>query len=340
VPHIAKNVLLALALGVFQGSAWAQTPLPALGARADSVTVSGLSSGAFMAVQFHVAHSSQVSGAGVLAGGPYYCAMGTMMLTAACMSPSSSLPVPPLRDMVSEARKQAREQAIDNLDNLARSRLWLLSGGRDGTVKTAVVDQTYDFYRNWVPASAIEYERIADAGHAMLSATAKDANDCAVTGTPFINRCGDFDAPGRLLAHLLGTLNPPADTHDAALLAFDQHAFTTGTDSMDRTAYVYVPAACREGGCRVHIAFHGCMQQAETIGTVFVREAGYNRWAESNKLIVLYPQTIKNRQINPTKTNPYGCWDWWGYTGPNYHTQAGAQIRAVKAMLDRLTSKP
>src|SRR6187549_1547401 len=45
--------------------------LPNLG-RA-TVTVSGLSSGAFFAHQFHVAFSSLVKGAGIVAGGPYGC---------------------------------------------------------------------------------------------------------------------------------------------------------------------------------------------------------------------------------------------------------------------------
>src|SRR5215213_1995149 len=39
-----------------------------------SITVSGLSSGAFFAHQFHVAYSSLVKGAGIVAGGPYGCA--------------------------------------------------------------------------------------------------------------------------------------------------------------------------------------------------------------------------------------------------------------------------
>jgi hypothetical protein len=38
-----------------------------------AVTVSGLSSGGFFAHQFHVAFSSLVKGAGILAGGPYGC---------------------------------------------------------------------------------------------------------------------------------------------------------------------------------------------------------------------------------------------------------------------------
>ncbi len=49
---------LALTLGLALRLAWAQ-PLPALGTDADQTTVSGISSGGFMAVQFHVAHSGR-----------------------------------------------------------------------------------------------------------------------------------------------------------------------------------------------------------------------------------------------------------------------------------------
>ena len=37
-------------------------------------SVSGLSSGAFMTVQLHLAHSASFAGAGIIAGGPYRCA--------------------------------------------------------------------------------------------------------------------------------------------------------------------------------------------------------------------------------------------------------------------------
>jgi hypothetical protein len=42
------------------------------------ISVSGISSGGFMAHQFHVAHSFNVMGAGIVAGGPYYCAQGSI----------------------------------------------------------------------------------------------------------------------------------------------------------------------------------------------------------------------------------------------------------------------
>ena len=39
-------------------------------------SISGVSSGAFMAVQFGTAWSSIIKGVGVVAGGPYWCARG------------------------------------------------------------------------------------------------------------------------------------------------------------------------------------------------------------------------------------------------------------------------
>ena len=40
-------------------------------------SISGISSGAFMAVQFGVAWSSIIKGVGVVAGGPFYCAQAS-----------------------------------------------------------------------------------------------------------------------------------------------------------------------------------------------------------------------------------------------------------------------
>lgn len=39
-----------------------------------STSVSGLSSGAYFAVQYEIAHSATIAGAAIFAGGPYFCA--------------------------------------------------------------------------------------------------------------------------------------------------------------------------------------------------------------------------------------------------------------------------
>jgi poly(3-hydroxybutyrate) depolymerase len=312
---------------------FAADPLPSLGASMANLSVSGLSSGGFMAVQFHVAHSSLVRGAGILAAGPYYCAQGNASLAlSSCMSPGFFMPLPDVGNLVREAQERARQKHIDALENLGKSQVWIFSGGQDRTVKREVVDALYAFYRKWVPETALHYERLPEAGHAMITPDAPSEQACAASGVPFINRCGDFDAPGHLLAHLLGKLNPPAAKAAGDLLVFDQSEFTDNGASMANNAYVYVPSGCRQGACRIHVAFHGCRQQGEVLGSLYAKGAGYNRWAESNRLIILYPQTAKS------SVNPNGCWDWWGYTGADYHLASARQIRAVKAMVERLAS--
>ena len=143
----------------------------------------------------------------------------------------------------------------------------------------------------------------------------------------------------------LGPLDPPRPTATGKIVAFDQREFADGdaySISMADTGYAYIPDSCRHDRCRVHVAFHGCRQNAAAIGERFVREAGYNRWAAANRIVVLYPQTVARSGWGGTMfhwnfvVNPRACWDWWGYTGSQYHTKQGNQIRAVKAMLDRL----
>src|SRR5262245_66695362 len=95
ISRSCKVKRLALLLAFVLGPCAAAERLPALDAVGNSVTVSGVSAGGYMAVQFHVAHSATVRGAGVIAGGPYYCAQGSLWTASHnCMTPGawSSLP--------------------------------------------------------------------------------------------------------------------------------------------------------------------------------------------------------------------------------------------------------
>ena len=77
------------------------------------------------------------------------------------------------------------------------------------------------------------------------------------------------------------------------------------------------------------MALHGCKQNSADIGQQFVRSTGYNRWADTNNIIVLYPQTSQ------AATN--SCWDWWGYDSSHYVDKTGPQMAAIKTMVDRLS---
>ena len=101
---------------------------------------------------------------------------------------------------------------------------------------------------------------------------------------------------------------------------------------MNDSGFVYVPNSCANGvRCKIHVVFHGCKQTVEDIQDVYVKNAGYNAWAESNDIVILYPQ-IKHDAV----VNPNGCWDWWGYTDSEYSTKNGVQMAAIRAMLKRL----
>ena len=86
---LAATLTLALALTALAPAraAAANAGLPALMLSRDGLTVSGLSSGGYMAGQFQVAFSGLLSGAAVLAAGPYGCTRGqlsTAMRECAC----------------------------------------------------------------------------------------------------------------------------------------------------------------------------------------------------------------------------------------------------------------
>jgi poly(3-hydroxybutyrate) depolymerase len=307
-------------------------PLPALHAQASATTVSGVSSGGYMAVQLHVAHSAIVAGAGVIAGGPYYCAQGSVFTALYnCMTPGRWTPLPRTAALKAQTDALSLSRRIDSVRYLENARIWLFTGGNDHTVQRAVVEGARDFYAAYKAQVTIVADK--PAGHAMVTQTY--GAQCGTTASPFIVDC-DYDAAGALLGTLLGKLKPPAAKETGRLMRFDQSPFASAEISLDAVGFVYVPQSCDKERCRLHIAFHGCRQGAAEIGQEFVRDAGYNRWADTNELIVLYPQAIK--RFSPSAWNPRGCWDWWGYTGPDYHTQSGAQIRAVKAMIDRVAS--
>jgi hypothetical protein len=247
------------------------------------------------------------------------------------MTPGWFTPLPAMATLKAQADQLSAGGRIDATANLASAPVWLFTGANDATVAREVVEGLHAFYRAYRADAVIV--RHKQAGHAMVTQDAGN-RDCDATRSPFINDC-DYDAAGLMLERLLGKLQPPRPAISGKLMRFDQASFGGKPLSLDDEGYLFVPEACESGGCRVHVAFHGCRQGKSFVAERFVREAGYNRWADANRLIVLYPQAIA-RYWSPY--NPRGCWDWWGYTGAQYHTREGAQIRAVRAMLERLSA--
>lgn len=348
-PRCYVPLIALLASFAIPNRALAAQPLPALNADASAVTVSGVSSGGYMAVQFQVVYSKIVSGTGVIAGGPYNCAEGSVWRALHhCMAPSDWFPVPDSGRLKASLEAKSRRGQIDSPEGLRDDRVWILSGGNDKTVDRKVVDALAESYGPWIAPSALRYLKLPDPGHAMLSAVDADANACVTTEAPFINMCPDpngtglFDAPKEIFGFLLG---PPGAKGGefGNLLPFDQHEFVAGRPDdagLSSSGFVYIPAVCRTERCGIHIVFHGCEQSAEQIGQRFINGVGYNRWADRYRLIVVYPQTAVRRGFAVGSWrwiyNPKACWDWWGYTGSDYATRKAPQLEAVRKMVDRL----
>jgi hypothetical protein len=317
-------------------------PLPAYNVDIRQTSVSGVSSGADMAVQFGMAWSSIVIGVGAIAGSPFGCSEGSgATALSTCMTGE---PAPDLAALVQRTDAWSVSGAIDATANVARQRIYLFSGYNDSIVARSIGDALYAFYARYQPASLFHQTAIG-AGHAMV--TVGFGGDCSESGGKFINRCG-YDQAGIILQHIYGALDPPADALPKGhVIAFAQGEFTDPRkpidDSLDDRGFAYVPAACEaREPCRLHIALHGCLQSYADIGEDFVRHAGYNEWADRNHIIVLYPQIRAVGLTTLGMVNPKSCWDWWGYLdadpmqSPTWLLQSGQQIGVIKRMIDRI----
>lgn len=343
---VALFAIGAVALQALYGTSPA-TGLPALQAKIDETSVSGISSGAYMAGQFEFAHSRIVAGAAIIAGGPYGCAESAFAdaipgpgaaflnlskaINGCMLNALMMFGIPNTQLLVEKAGRLAEAGRIDPLASVKTDKVYLFSGQEDRTVVPPIVTTASEFYAAiGVPASSIKYVTKYAAGHAFV--TDDQGLACDQTGKPFVVDC-DYDQAGDLLQFIYGALKPKAPVATGSFVDFDQRPFLNDLDNhgMADQGVVYVPKSCtREAGCRVHIAFHGCAQNRATVGDDFIKEAGFARWADTNNFIILFPQTAT------MPMNPQGCWDWWGYTGHDYLTQKAPQITAVHRMLMRL----
>lgn len=323
-----RHLFQALACGAAVVSgAQAAVNLPQLNIDKTQTTVSGLSAGGYMAVQMHVAYSATFKkGAGVVAGGPFYCAQGSVVTaTGACMASPAGISV---SSLVSTTNNWASQGLIDPVVNLQSSKLYLFSGTLDSAVKTGVMDALKTYYNSFVPTANVIYKKDLAAEHAMI--TDDYGSGCSTKAAPYINDC-NFDLAGAILAQLYGGLNPRnATTLPAAnFVQYNQGQFVTG-HGMAANGWAYVPAACTTGTqCRLHVVLHGCKQNETDVQQQYVKNTGYNRWADTNNIVMLYPQT------STAATN--SCWDWWGYDSANYAKKSGPQMVAIKAMVDQIS---
>ena len=312
--------------------------LPGLGINVGETSVSGLSAGAYMAGQLQVAHSKQIVGAGIVAGGPFGCAesQANNLLPSIAKNLSQAFEdclngrgLPDTAALVERAKGLAAAGEIDPLADLSKDRVYLFSGGKDRVVDRSVVEAAKRFYIDaGVPKENVALMTRDDAGHSIL--TNDTGNACGLSASPFVSDC-DYDQSGAILNWIYGELNAPAERPKGRFLIFDQSPYAEAGNGLSSEAVVYIPAACTgQNGCRLHIALHGCEQNRDQVGMTFIEGSGFARWADTNRLVILFPQ------VEASILNPKACWDWWGYTGKDFLTKDAPQIAAIWRMVERL----
>lgn len=298
-------------------------PLGGYNADIKESSISGISSGAFMAVQFGVSWSSIVKGVGIIAGGPYYRAQGTatdgllgnlgpaLTATGPCMKG----PPPALEPLIDKTDEWARSGDIDDPHNIVNQPIYIFAGYNDLIVNPKVGEAAYRFYLHYLGGhdpGNLFFQNAIGAGHSQV--TIKYGEACNKNEGYFIDHC-HYDQAEIILQHIYGARNPKnAGALSGKLLSFYQREMTSpelpASYSMAETGYVYVPAACAaQQRCRVHVALHGCKQNFDTIGDRYIQHAGYNEWADTNRLIILYPQTIGENDYPTSERADYviGC---------------------------------
>lgn len=323
---------LLLTTLLITGCAVAEDPDPALALNIDKsrVTTSGISAGAYMAHQLHIAYSDLFSGAGIVSGGPYNCADNSLTTAMSRCMGNTDNPLP-VADFAAEIRANAEAGKLANPDNLADDRVWLFHGTNDTTISAQVHDATAALYAEFIPSGQIQQVNDVPSEHIF---PAKDhGNACNEMLPPFVGDC-DYDAAGILLQHLYPGLTAPEDEVETTLLEVSLPG--TAEANLMETAYLFIPPACTGGdtSCALHLVLHGCAMSAEVLGTDFITQTGYLPWAEANDIVLAFPQVEKSLMA---PLNPHGCWDWWGYTGDDYATRSGKQMVVLVGWIDGLS---
>jgi poly(3-hydroxybutyrate) depolymerase len=347
----------------------AQEQLGSFNIDPNKVSISGISSGAFMANQFHIAHSELIMGAGLVAGGLYTCAVwrvdeNSKQLDATisraldrCMF--AKAPLESVETYTQRVEAFAEAAWIDPLSALGGDKVYLFTGRADNVVNPATVERAAEVYRALgVKEDDLRFQKFLDqpspdtgAGHSWV--TDDCCQPCEANQSPFINDCG-YDQAEEILEHIYGDLRPKTETLSGTLVEFSQSEFVPDgkavVNGLNDTGLVYVPTACAEGGtCSLHVVLHGCEQSTEVLGDTFYKKIGVNEWADSNGIVILYPQaTSVDRATldsafpdrifrNSFAVNPNGCWNWWGYAyDERFALKDGIQIGAIHGMIKRI----
>jgi hypothetical protein len=298
------------------------------GGDASEVSISGISSGAAMAVQYAVGHSSSITGVGSIAGPPWGCADGSAsqaINTCMCARQDPG-------NKIASARQLAATGKIDSLSASSKplrlGRSYVFQSPADATVVEKAGKASAAFLSAFIGSSPeIDFGNAADgsdkAGHGIIAPDSHNES-CQFDGheTTYVRTCGAEDNAGKLFHALYDNQNLPFDPSqrvsniaESEVWQFDQKHLIDGAKPGTAVApdtiwgfwwFVWTFSSERrknfdmaEKGyiyvppsCRVSgssCRVHVALHGCKQDVKDFANKAGYNNWAEHYKVIVVYP---------------------------------------------------
>ncbi|PPJ51793.1 hypothetical protein CBER1_09140 [Cercospora berteroae] len=323
-----------------------------------SLTISGFSAGGFMAAQLAIAYSSNFFNRfGIFAGGPYDCARIQDFWTT-CMHNST----PSIEASLSNIKKWSAEGKIDDFETLSssRSRVYVQTGVLDEIVGVGVTGQLVrQLEELGVLGSGLKYVELEGAAHVFPrdfeGQEGEETVPCNESVHPYIADCG-YDGAGEMLKWLYEDetfrLRPrrARGSLSGVLKKYEQTG-ALGAIGLAERGYLYVPKSCAGGrnsghgvatSCKLHVALHGCTMSYLDIGETWVRDAGYLEWADTNDMVVVFPQAGHDEAKRPIWNGteyPGGaiaCFDWIGWSGEDADWKGGAQMQAILNVVEKL----
>ncbi|MBL7687690.1 MAG: hypothetical protein JNJ49_06620 [Bdellovibrionaceae bacterium] len=369
---------------------------------AAQTTVSGISSGGFMAEQLAVSSSKRIKGVATVAGGMYFCAQdhfqnrlaeyGEKSMLAGVPSPTGfSLtwmnpayraieicmhnPRLALRGELMGSKELKLEfltefekaGEIDPVSYYREQRSLIFHGIADTVIQSGMAKQIADFKKTvGVPVDQIKV--VEGRGGHTFPTDRKDGGGCAEEKVPYLGNCG-VDLAGQILEHLY---SDKMKRGKAATVQRISQSIPGRPSSVAEYGYFATSNFCLANprSCRLHVALHGCKMSDSfdeefqnefekslqktvpfekpdmTKRTVrnglklFAERAGFVEYAsvDTNRLMVLFPQTWISEENFPT--NPKGCWDWFGWADRNYAKKSGKEIQFLNALISEVESDP
>lgn len=211
LPFVLSSLAFALSTATY-------ATVPQLKLNLDQTTVSGLSSGGYMAAQFQRAHADWVKGAAIVAAGPVYCAQNNLMTALDhCINKVGS-PIP-LADINKQLKDWTAQGLLASEAQMKQSKIWLLHGTADQKISKEVANTLYQQYQDWLPSAQLHYVQDKNFAHHMP--TIGEGSACEISEAPFLGQC-NYDAAGEALRFIRADLKAPVEQSNGTVYPIEQ----------------------------------------------------------------------------------------------------------------------